>query len=227
MNTPHAARIVRHPVSIGAAAGLTVGLALAITLIVMGEPWYARGDEARLPLIYWFDFPMGGQIMRFTEWGWGPDEHVAFGIVGTGLNGAFWGAAGTAFVRKFRSSSRLRRVVAGAIAIEIPLIILLQIIGVPSPFAEPNYPGEAITLAHTPGFVLLTQVGLCCGYISHVVLSDAWGGAVQRPDALGTFLLATSNIIMFVALAYAGRAILSRVRSRRGRRRVAAPVAEG
>lgn len=227
MNTPRAARIVRHPVWIGAGCGALIGMAAGALLPILApEPvpyGYTRADL----IAGWAGMPLNNLIHRFTNWGWAEAERRGFMLVVLTLNGAFWGAAGTAFVHKFRSNSGLRRVVAGAVAVEIPLIILLQIIGVPSPLAGPNYPGEAITLAHTPGFALLTQVGLCCGYVSNVVLSDAWLGPVQRPDALGTFLLATSNIIMFVALAYAGRAILGRVRSRRGRRRVAAPVAGG
>jgi len=221
---PAIRRIVQHPVAIGGVIGLAVGLATAVILIVAGDPWYARGEDASVILIYWLDFPIGTQIHRFTDWGWDPAEHRAFTLVGTALNGLFLGLAGTGFVRAFQTSARLRRTILRSMAIEIPLIVALLITGIPSPFAGPNPPAMAATMAHAPGIFLLTQLGLCCGYVSHLVISDFFAGAVQHPTPLGMVLLALSNVVMFIAVGCAGGTIWRRISRRFGRERTA-PVA--
>lgn len=218
---------IRNPAAIGGAVGLLAGFVTAAALIAAGEPWYARGDEAMYVIVYWLDFPVASQIQRFTGWGWAPDEHRALVLVGTTLNGLFWGAAGTAFVRRFRRSARLRKTLRWAVAIEIPLILALHLTGIPSPFAGPNIPASAATGAHAPAFFLLTQLGLCCGYVNHFIVSDFWGGAVQHPHTAAMLFLLASNVVMFTLLAYAFRELWKRMTRRRDRARAAAPVAPG
>jgi hypothetical protein len=224
MNTPRATRIVRHPVWIGAGCGALIGTAAGVLLPILApEPvpyGYTRADL----IAGWAGLPLNNLIHRFTNWGWAEAERRGFILVVLTLNGAFWGAAGVAVTRALRGDPGFRRIVTGALLLELPLAIGVWAALLPGPFGGTPVQ-NAFELAHLPGLLLLQEIGLCCGYYNSVVIRD-WGGP-YRPSALGMSLLVTSNIIMFVALAYAGRAILGCVRSRRGRRRIAAPVAEG
>lgn len=121
-----------------------------------------------------------------------------------------------------RRKVHLLRTVLWAAAIELPLLVLLAITGVKSPFFGPDPLASAATLAHAPGDVLLRRLGLCC----HLQVEDAWSGPVVHLLPVELLLLGTANAIMFVMLAYLGWALWWIARGRH-RDRVSAPVAPG
>ena len=204
MNQPRIERILHAPEAIGGAIGLVLGFATAAGLILAGDPWYTGFRESRYWIVYWLDFPAASLISPMTGWRWNEGVESGFLLLSTALNGLFWGAAGTALVRAMRRNGRFRRTVLWAGAIELPLLVLLYFTGVPSPFTGANPLADAATDAHAPGIRLLEWLGLCC---EHLVINHFWLGPVQHPTPVGLFLLGTSNVVMFVAAAYAAGAL--------------------
>ena len=95
----------------------------------------------------------------------------------------------------------LRRALLLAAAIEIPLAGLLELWGIPSPFSQDRI-GELIVATHAPGIAVLETLGLCCGYVSSLVISDVWTGPVQRPNPVGLVFLAGSNILVLTGVVF-------------------------
>jgi hypothetical protein len=212
MIQPRIQRILRAPEAIGGAIGLVLGFATAVGLILAGEAWYTRLSESRYWFIYWPAFPMGNLIAPTSTWRGIGDPESGFLFLSTALNGLFWGAAGTAVVRAMRRDGPFRRTLLFAGAVELPLLMLLAITGIKSPFFGPDPLASAATLAHAPGDVLLTRLGLCC----HLQVSDVWSGPVVHLLPVELFLLGTSNLVMLVAGAYAAGALWRWTRRRRG-----------
>jgi hypothetical protein len=95
----------------------------------------------------------------------------------------------------------LRRALLLALAIEFPLALLLQVWGIPSPFHHDAI-GEVLAATHAPGIALLEVLGLCCGYLNSLVISDVWVGPVQRPSLLGFALLVGANLLVLAGVIF-------------------------
>jgi hypothetical protein len=95
----------------------------------------------------------------------------------------------------------LRRALFLALAVEVPLVLLLEAWGIPSPFHHDTL-GEVITATHAPGIALLETLNLCCGFANSLVISDVWVGPVQRPSLVGFVLLFGANALMLAAFVY-------------------------
>lgn len=186
----------------GALIGSLLGiLATALVFPRSSFDWENPGHQAAagwllvisLPTSALFDWAY--RIFYPAEW----DLHVQLTMaVAPALNGALLGGGLLAFARRWLTSALLRKAGWVAACIELVLIALLAYTGVPSPFAPLNLPAEVATFAHTPGIILLTFLGLCCGYTSHLVISDFWPGPVQHPSPIGLGLLFLSNGIMLM-----------------------------
>jgi hypothetical protein len=98
------------------------------------------------------------------------------------VQGAVAGGAG--LVSLFRAA-------AAAFGIAVLLMALVAVFGLGA-FGARWYQ-DALLLAHTPGILLLTSMGFCCGYRNGLVLSDVldphWGGLTP----LGIPILTTAN----------------------------------
>ena len=89
--------------------------------------------------------------------------------------------------------ARLGRCLLAMIAIETPIAVLLEIVGLPS---SGGGLGGFLWLLHTPGILVLERFRMCCGY-DHFVISDSWiMGEVQHPYIVGLVTLALANAIL-------------------------------
>jgi hypothetical protein len=209
------------PVSRGALAGLLAGIAVTGGLLVAldgrfeGESgWQVRS------LLFYLSLPVGAMLRSAWELvptpdGWWSPYARSVLVAGPILNAPLLGAAGVACVRKLRSSRAFRRIFAGVLALEGALIALLAVVGLASPFGGAGLASHFASLAHEPGIFLLVQLGLCCGYFNHTVISDWWGGPVQHPTLFGLAHLAVANAFMLLLIAGCAPAALQWVRRRR------------
>jgi len=95
----------------------------------------------------------------------------------------------------------LRRAALIALAIEVPLIIMVAAWGIPSPVTHDPV-GGAIETTHTLGIWLLEALGLCCGYVNSLVIGDGWTGPVQHLSVRGLIILAVANWLVLTGVIY-------------------------
>ena len=200
---------------IAALVGLVAGALLTAWKYPRGPiDWNDPAVMEAFSFLSFASLPAGAFLFWIYPEDW--ERHIqAVMLVGPALNGAVMGAALLLLAQRLRASRLLRTAAASAIAMEVPLILLLHHIGIPSPFAGPNLPGTLVEVAHFPGIALLSLLGLCCGYVSHLVISDFWGGPVQHPSAVGLALLFASNVVMLTAILRGLFALGSRARGLR------------
>lgn len=208
------------PVARGAFAGLLVGVAGGLLVLIDGRYESEFGWRIQYFLFY-LSFPTDFLLWRVWEVAPFPDEwregYARFTLVAWPvLNAPLLGAAGVAFVRKLRSSRTFRRVFAGAMALEGVLIVFLAFAGVPNPFGGAGIAAYVATEVHEPGIFLLTRLGLCCGDWN-AGIGDVWFGPAQRPTPFGLLHIAVANAFMLLLIAGCALAALQSVRRRRMR----------
>jgi hypothetical protein len=216
------------PIAVAAAAGGMIGFIAAVLLLAFANQplseHYLLGDY----IASWAGIPTRHWIYAATwwKWDWAHSHRTPFLLLSLTLNGALWAAAAAAVARGLRQSRRFRRTVAACAMITLPLAGAQWYLKIPMPMGG-NRVQMTVYTAHEPGIFLLDRIGLCCGYENSTVIRDwgEWGG--YRPSALAVFLLAASNFIMYVVLAYAFRELWRRITRRSDRTRAAAPVAPG
>jgi hypothetical protein len=213
------------PVAGAAAAGALIGFATAVLLLAFADQPLAEGYVLGDYIASWAGIPARHWMYVVTRWKWDWEglHRAPFLLLSLTINGAMWAAATTAVARGFTQSRRFRRTVSACAMITLPLV------GAQWYLKIPHMGGTGLQMtvymAHAPGILLLQHIGLCCGYENSTVIRDwgEWGG--YRPSALAVFLLAASNFIMYVVLAYAFPTLWRRMTRRRDRARAAAPVA--
>jgi hypothetical protein len=218
-----------HPLATAALAGAFAGLLAAVLLLLadFAAPTDGREDGLLYSVGYWAGIPANEWLRAVTrgDWGWEGHERAQFVALSLMLSGAFWGAAAFGVAGGLKRSRRFRRLLAVCAAITLPLAAAQWAVGIPGPMGGESRLQDGLLITHAPGIFLLQQVGLCCGYFNSTVLRD-WGGS-YRPSALPVFLLAASNLVMYLAMWYAGVEVRRRMTRRRDRARAAAPVAPG
>ena len=91
-----------------------------------------------------------------------------------------------------------RRCVRWALLYETACAVAILTFGFGPPFSLDSTPWyfEVLPATQLPGIVLLTRLGLCCGFASHLVISDAimdrWGGLTP----LGIPILFAANTLV-------------------------------
>lgn len=105
---------------------------------------------------------------------------------------------------------------AVALATELVLMALIARFGVGGFFGEKPWYQDALSLSQLPGEIILTQMGMCCGYENHTIISDYfdlhWGGITQE----GIPVLVAANALGLVPLLSLVRAALVRRSGARG-----------
>lgn len=212
-------------IAIGGAAGALAGSVAAVLLLVFADQPAPYGYVLADAIGAWAGIPANDWLHRITDWGWEESERPLFLLVSLTANGALWGAGAVAVARGLARSRPFRRTVAACALITLSLAGLQWLVKLPGPMGGGSALQSVVSMAHLPGLFLLQQVGLCCGYVSSVVIRDF--GGEYRPDGLAVFLLFASNWIMYVLLACAGRALGTRLMRARNRTRTAASIAPG
>lgn len=109
---------------------------------------------------------------------------------------------------------------AAALAMEMVLMALIARFGVGGFLGGNPWYQDALSFSQAPGQIILTQMGMCCGYENHTIISDAfdshWGGITRH----GIPVLVAANALGLVPLVSLIRARLVRRSGARG----AAPV---
>ena len=216
------------PIAAAATAGALIGFSGAVLLLAFAnQPRgadHGLGDAiaswAGIPAQHWM------YVATWWKWDWGYSHRTPFLLLSLTLNGMMWAAAAVAVGRGLRQSRRFRRTVAVCAMVTLPLAgaqwyLKIPHVGTDSALQMPVF------VAHAPGILLLQQIGLCCGYENSTVIRD-WGPqGGYRPSAPAVFLLAASNLTMYVVLVYAFPQLWRRMTRRREPARAAAPVAPG
>lgn len=108
-----------------------------------------------------------------------------------------------------------------ALAMELVLMALIARFGVGGLFGGNPWYQDALSFSQAPGTIILIQMGMCCGYENHTIISDAfdlhWGGITRH----GIPVLVAANALGLVPLLSLIRARLLRRSGTRG----AAPAA--
>lgn len=116
---------------------------------------------------------------------------------------------------------RALTLLAAALGIELVLMALIARFGIGG-FSGYWYQ-EALGLSQLPGEIVLTQMGMCCGYENETLISDVigphWGGITRQ----GIPALVAANALGMLPLLALGRALLTR--GIRVRRSAPAPTA--
>jgi hypothetical protein len=108
-----------------------------------------------------------------------------------------------------------RRCLRGALLYETVCAAAILIFGFGPPFDPGPSPWyfEILPATQLPGILLLTRLGLCCGFASHLVISDAimdrWGGLTP----IGVPILFVANTLAVTLIVFLGAALWSRRRS--------------
>jgi len=215
-----------HPVIRAGAGGALAGLAAAALLLCFARQ--PVGDDYLLAdaIAAWAGVPANHWLHELSGWRWGWDasQRAPFLLLSLTLNGGLWGMALATVVQRWTESRRFRRTAVTCAAITAVLAAAQWVVKLPGPMGGGGALQAAVFAAHVPGVFLPERVGLCCGYFGSTVLRD-WGSAEgYRPDALALGLLFASNFIMYVVLAYPGRALWRRVSRWRDPARAAVPV---
>ncbi|WP_420124873.1 hypothetical protein [Longimicrobium sp.] len=181
------------------AAALVCSAALAAILVLYeAVVWRLAGDEM------WEGWTRAEQVLHFVP--------VAALL-----------AAFALLVREPDFGAARRRTLgvwAAAFAVELVLMALIARFGVGSPFGGNPWFQDVLSFSQVPGEMILTQMGMCCGYANHTIISDwftpHWGGITRD----GIPVLVTANALGLVPLFSLIRAALAR----RSRARGAAPA---
>lgn len=107
---------------------------------------------------------------------------------------------------------RALTLVGVALAAELVLIALITRYGIGSLFAGQALHQVALDVSQLPGSALLVQMGMCCGYENHTIISDAldphWGGITMQ----GLPVLIVANTLGLVPLVVMARSLRKRLR---------------
>jgi hypothetical protein len=140
--------------------------------------------------------------------GWSRIDQVLHFIPVAALAAAF-----VLLVRAQDFGSARRRalgLVAAALAVEVVLMALIARFGVGGFFGEKPWYQDALSFSQIPGEIILSQMGMCCGYENHTIISDAfdshWGGITLS----GIPVLVTANALGLVPLLALVRYVLLR-----------------
>ena len=105
----------------------------------------------------------------------------------------------------------MRRAALGVVGFQAAAWLLIAAFG----FAT-SPPSWALAATQTPGVLLLSELGWCCGtgggFVNSDAILDRWGG----PSAAGAPVLAAANTVVLLALVVPAAALIAR-----GRRRAA------
>ncbi len=216
------------PIAVAAAAGALIGLATAVLLLAFANQPLAEDYVLGDYIASWAGIPARHWMYAATRWKWDWEglHRAPFLLLSLTLNGAMWAAAALAVARGLTQSRRFRRTVGVCAMITLPLAGAQWYLKIPH-MGTDNALQMPVFIAHAPGIFLLEGIGLCCGYDNSTVIRDSGPQGGYRPTALAVFLLAASNLVMYVILAYAFRELWRRMTRRRDRARAAAPVAPG
>ena len=100
-----------------------------------------------------------------------------------------------------------RRCLRRALLYETVCAVAILIFGFGPPFDLGPSPWyfEILPVTQLPGILLLTRLGLCCGFASHLVISDVimdrWGGLT--PLGVPILFVANTLVVTLVLLAVA------------------------
>lgn len=183
----------------------TAGLALLLVLykVAMAFVWGSQASEG-MTIFLW--------VLAFL-----PEASAAIAFALLVRDGTFaW------------DRSRALTLMAAALAAEAALMGLIAWLGVGGMGGPHSWYQLALGLSQAPGEVLLTQMGMCCGYENETIISDVidphWGGITRN----GIPVLVVANALGLAAVFAAARALLLRVRQhRRPSRDTAASAVSG
>ena len=82
-----------------------------------------------------------------------------------------------------------------AIQVELLLALLIAVFGFGSFGFESAWYHEVLPATQLPGTLLLSELGLCCGYANGLVIADEIGNRYGGLTLIGVPLLAAANVI--------------------------------
>lgn len=167
----------------------SAGLA-AILMLYEGAVWWVWREET------WEGWTATGYVLHF-------------------LPTAALGAAFVLLVRETAFGATRRRafgLLGMALAVELVLIAAVAVVGYGPWFGERPWHHTVLQRSQVPGMILLTQMGMCCGYENHTIISDGldlhWGPITLN----GLPTLITANAVALLPMFVLVRSVLMRVR---------------